>query len=317
MPGSCQPTKGCKLDATHISPDGSRLRAASSAPAWPADASTVASTNLHQACLVRPTSRQPAMCQTTSLAQQQLFFPLRRIEAIEFLSTEPPPSPSRAPRRCHGRAILLCRSAATQEREPRAGSATPNPTGAQHREALFKRSKSKHAKCVPKLNEKGAKPSEMVLIIQRLPNKAARPEAFQFSAKQVGDPLDLLQPHLISRPQAFKPRFSGALAQKINNPKHCPNQVGKCHRARACYGQIPAPTPKAAKARYWDIPVSHCNRSPRRVQVGPLLEASSSPHSRASPQEPFSDSHSLFPTFAEPCSCKFPQETHLGHSAGL
>lgn len=91
MPGSCQPTKGCELDATHVSPNGSRLWAASSAPAWPADASTVPSTRSHQACLVRPVSRQPGMCQTASLAQRQLFLPLRRIEAIEFLSTEPPP----------------------------------------------------------------------------------------------------------------------------------------------------------------------------------------------------------------------------------
>lgn len=99
--------QACRWDATHISPDRSWLWAASNMPVWPADkgdasqsvVSTVPGTRSQQACLVRPLpeSGQMSTHQIASLTQQQVFLPLRRIEASKFLPRNRAASPSRAP----------------------------------------------------------------------------------------------------------------------------------------------------------------------------------------------------------------------------
>lgn len=164
-----------RWDAAHISPDRNWLQEASDMPVWPADkgdasqtaASTIPGTHSHQACLVRPLpkSQQTSTCQAASLAQQQVFLPLRSIEASKFLPTNraaPLPHPEQghqategSQKPCPALWVSSVGPAATQkERKGRAGSATGDPTGAWHQPALFKRTKSQQAVCVPNPNEK-------------------------------------------------------------------------------------------------------------------------------------------------------------------
>lgn len=187
-----------RWDTAYISPVRSWLRAPSYVPAWPADkgdasqsaASTVPSTHSQQACLVRPLpeSRQTSMHQTASLAQQQVFLPLRRIKASKFLPTNRTAAPERStrPPRGHESPVLLRGSVVQSSQLPprrRGNTGQARPCGiprGHDTSQLYSKGASLSKLNVSPNQMKRAKRSEMVLIIQRLQNKAACPEAFSF-----------------------------------------------------------------------------------------------------------------------------------------